>query len=199
MPAATQSKRKSALVELETLEAKWNKAAEARSDLDRKHKARQDAARELFGRRESRLIRWPTEYNSDGSPAKPDSEAAEIQRQIDALGQIDFTPEREHARRLEDAAKRAVMAHIEQHFLEIVGEWRPTAEAAVEEVREKAGELGAALQHYLAVHGRSVGLTEPIRRLDGRDVPGIDPAASLLRTVTALQLPVPVPDVEKLA
>jgi hypothetical protein len=91
------------------------------------------------------------------------------------------------------------MAYIEQYFLEIVGEWRPTAEAAVEEVRDKAGELTAALQHYLAVHGRSVGLTEPIRKLDGRDVPGIDPAAELLRAVTDLQLPVPVPDVEKLA
>lgn len=107
---------------------------------------------------------------------------------------VDLHARYDHARTLEAAAKQATHAHIEQHFDQLVEDLRPRAEAAVAAVRDKADEMLEAVGEYQAVWGRSVSFTEPVRGIDGRNVPGIDTVGDLRRMLEPLDLPVPLPN-----
>lgn len=197
MTTATRAKRGSALTELETLEAKWAAAAEARRDIGRQHQEKQNALRELLERRTRLLTGEPGQFNHDGSPLTDDNNAAEIQRAIDALGQTDFTSEIAHLERLETAAKNVVHVHIEGHIAEIVDELRPAAEAVAAAVQDTLGPARAAVDAYLNMVRRSEGLTHAVRGLDVRAVPGLDPAAELQRVLQGWDLPVPLPELDR--
>lgn len=195
MTTATKPRSQSSeLAALQELERLWDKATQDAKRLGTEHNEKVNTYRSLSDERRRLLHRDPGLADHLGQPTHADNDVGQIDKAIADLGDIDELGAKvAHARRLAEKAKQDAMAHIQANFSEIVEQFRPQAEAAVEGVRARADELAQAIETYLNAFRRSVGLTEPIQGLDGRHVPGVDHAAAIQRTVADLDLPVPVP------
>jgi hypothetical protein len=99
----------------------------------------------------------------------------------------------DHAARLAARAKQCIDACKQAHFPELVEAYRPEAEAAKAAVDAWRAEGLAVLDRFINTYHRSVGLTEPIRQIDGRSVPGINQAAALRKAIERAEIPVPLP------
>jgi hypothetical protein len=123
-----------------------------------------------------------------------DNAVAKIDKKIEQLGDLaDLGARVEHARRLEGAAKRAWEAFIAQNFRAVVASITPEAKAMSAAIRAAGDQLAAALDDWLRMHGRSVGLTVPVAGIDGRSVPDPGPIVGLKRSVENLDVPPPLP------
>jgi hypothetical protein len=194
----TKTKAPSAADELDTLEQGWADAKAEADNLGRDFHDRRARAQDLLELRRHRIHRDPGLVDHRNQPVDPDGEIAQIDRDVAALGDlVDLHAQFDHARTLEESAKRACYSHIETHFDDLVEALRPRAEAAVASVRDKADEMLEAIGEYRAVHGRAVWFTEPIRSLDGRNVPGINTVSNLMRTLETIDLPTPLPNPER--
>jgi len=150
----------------------------------------------LLRERDSLLNREPDLYHPDGSPRRKESKAGRLQAKIDEnLDGLDkLAAEAEHARRVEQAAKRDLDAHVAENLDAIVEGLRPDAEGVAAEAKAKAEEAALVLQTYIGFHQRVGGLFACAGR--GREtsaIPGLDQAADLMRTVERVELPAPVP------
>jgi hypothetical protein len=193
MPTATRTR--DALGELEHLEAEWQRATATASNLASDHGRKLRLAGELTDKRRQLVHRSPELDNHTGAAADPKNEAGQIDREIAKLGDLnDLAAQVSQARRLEEAAKLATYDYIATNFGAVVEGFRPTAEAASLAVGAKAEELRVLLESYIRAAQRSIGLTAPVQGVDGRCVPGLNEAAALMRAVTDVRLPVPVPE-----
>lgn len=194
---STTKEKAQPLDELERLEQDLNEAREKRSKESRHLKTIADQAQALLDERNRLINRDPSLVDHRGAPVGKNA-VAKIDDQARELGDLgDLRDRHEHAKRIEAAAQREFNSYVEQNIVEIAEAVRPGAEAAAERVIESAVAFDAALADWTAVYQRSAGLVAPVRRLTGRDVPGMEQASGLRRQLRDFDIPAPYPRVNR--
>jgi hypothetical protein len=87
MTTATKT-RKTALADLEALEAGWAQAKAARSALGGELKHKREAQAGLFSRRQQLIKRAPGLVDHLDNPLEPDKVIADLDREITKLGNL---------------------------------------------------------------------------------------------------------------
>ena len=142
--------------------------------------------------REHRIAREPRLANLDGSPVESisDNPIAQIDKALAEVGDVAVAKQKaDHAARLAARVKQSIDVCKAEHFPELVEALRPEAEAAKAAVDARRAEGFAVLERFIGAYHRSVGLTAPIRRIDGRHVLGINEAASLRKAIEIGEVP----------
>lgn len=123
----------------------------------------------------------------------PDNPIKAIDKKLQAYDIEDDQLRYRHAKEVEAQRMDEVHRFIEPVFWELVENLRPEAESVVERVKTAMGEAHAAVEEWVGVYRRVVGLTHPVQGVDGRDIPGIEHASALAKAVREVELPVPLP------
>ena len=196
MPTKT-NQTKATLAELQALEQELHEAREKRGQCGTRLRQLADQAQALLDERHRLINRDPALVDHRGSPVA-ENEVSKIDDQARELGDLgDVQAEHEHLKKIEAASQRKLDTYIDGNIDEVAEGVRPEAEAVAFRVIAKAAELDASLAEWIAVYQRSAGLIAPVRRLTGRDVPGVEQASGLRRQLRDFDIPAPYPRVTK--
>jgi hypothetical protein len=176
------------------VEEEVDKARLAASEAGHKLQQANDERNALLDERRRLAFNDARLVDHRGNPSDvPDNPVAAIDAKLVTYDMEDLALRYQHAKGLEEQAMAAVHAFIVPVFWELVDSLRPEAEAAVENVRTKMAEAHEAVEEWIGVYRRSVGLTHPMGDVDGRDVPGVEHASALAKSVRDIELPLPLP------
>lgn len=189
------TKTKSPTDELVGLEAVHAEALTEANRLDSEVQAASSRLRELAAEREDRTGREPRLVDHQSAPVDPDNEIGRIDREIADVGDItDLAGRARHAGAITDQAWRDVEAFMDGHRDQLLAEHALVAERARDAAEAGMRAAVAGIDNYIDVVHRTVGLLRGDRKLDGRNVPGLDRAGELKRALEYPELPVPMPD-----
>ena len=192
--AVKDKKRTSAMDQLLQLEDEVNKARQLSVEAGSTLKRNTDEANALLDERRRLAHQDPKLVDHRGMPSGvANNPIEEIDKRLREYDLEDDHARYEHAKRLLAQAEDEVRAFIPPVFWQLVEAVTPEAEQAAEDVRAAMAEAHAAVERYIDVYRRVLGLTAPMAEVDGRDIPGLDHAAVLAKAVREIELPVPVP------
>jgi hypothetical protein len=191
-PTATKA-RTDVLAKLATYDDKLTKASADEREVARDLHQKTMRSRELQDERRRLVYRDPSLVDHQGVPVGPRNPAGKLDAEIAKLGDLaDLTLQVEHKRRLVEQARHSREDFVGAHFAELIAAKRPEAEAVAASANKAAQAFAAELQRYVAFHGEIVSFTIPRRDIDGRDVPGLNEAADLLRLAESVDLEPPI-------
>jgi hypothetical protein len=205
-PTTTPTRRStSALDQLQELEAAHQTAAQKANDLAHDHMARISRLHGRPGHDTRGLVddlrrlyqREPEQFNPDGVPVSPDSDAGQLAAEIHATaaGLDELAQALDHTRRIEARKRQDVEEYIRQNIDALRDAVRPEAEAVALAVNHAASAVAATeVERYLAHVGR-IQSWEAIARTDNgiaRRVPGAEAAHALRKTLANVDVPTPV-------
>lgn len=180
--------------ELLKLEADVDKARLAASEAGAKLKTANDEVNGLLDERRRLGFNDKRLVDHRGNAADvPDNPVAAIDAKLADYDLEDLALRYRHAKDLEAQLMDEVYRFIEPRLWELVESLRPEAEAAVENVKATMAAAHDAIEAWIDVWRRSVGLTHPVEGVDSRDVPGVEHASALAKAVRDVELPVPLP------
>jgi hypothetical protein len=172
MPTKTKTRTVQAvspLAALEALEAERDEAGAKLREVRREAFAKTERFRELDALRRRRKHRVPGEYRMTDSglvPLDKDSEAGQIQKQIDDLGRLDYGEEIGHLDRLAAVANEAVANYMEANRDALAQEFAPQIKRARARWYDALAELFAARDEVFRVAARAEGFGGERLRFD---------------------------------
>lgn len=189
-----KDKNATAWEQLLQLEEEVDKARLAATKAGAKLKTANDEVNALLDERRRLAFNDKRLVDHRGNAADvPDNPVAAIDAKLAKVDLEDLALRYRHAKDLEELAMNEVHRFIVPVFWELVDSLRPEAEAAVENVRTKMAEAHEAVEEWMGVYRRSIGLTHPMGDVNGQDVPGVEHASALAKAVRNIELPLPLP------
>ena len=192
--AVKDKKRTSAWDQLLQFEEEVDKARQAANEAGQELKRKGDEVNALLDQRgklaynDKRLV----DHRGHASDL-PDNPIREIDAKLAEYDLEDAALRYQHAKDLLAQAEQEVHRFIVPVFWELIEAVTPEAEHAAEQVKVKMAEAHDAVEAYIDVVRRVMGLTAPMADVDGRDIPGLEHASALAKAVREIELPVPVP------
>lgn len=191
---AVTDKRGIAWDQLLQMEEEVNRARQAANEAGQKLRRTTDEVNALLDQRgrlaynDKRLV----DHRGHASDV-PNNPIREIDAKLAEYDIEDDHARHEHAKALVAQAEQEVHRFIVPVFWELIDAYTPEAEQAAARVKDSMAEAYNAVEAYIDVFRRVIGLTAPMADVDSRDIPGLEHASALAKAVREVELPVPVP------
>lgn len=178
----TATRKPTVLAELEKYEERWQAAADGASQASRTFAEKHAKALALLDQARAAAHRDPELIDHQGNPVDPKNEVGKLHGEIAKLGDLaDLQARAEHARKIEEKAKREAHAFIAENYDAIVEALEPEAETIKRAVQERAQALAEVADSYLGMVQRVQGFQAADRTLSSIRVPGLEDASNLVR------------------